>query len=56
MSSKELIPSKERRNPNFTEGSKTKKIRKGRKKSAISNFLLITFNMIEVEVIRIPRA
>ena len=49
MSSKELIPSKERINTKFSELSKTKKIRKGRKKSPISNFLLITFNMIEVE-------
>jgi hypothetical protein len=39
--------------------SKTKKIKKGkqgRKKSTISNFLITTFEMIDVRLIRIPKA
>lgn len=35
--------------------NKTKKIRKGRKRNPISNFLLITYKMIDVKLIRIRK-
>lgn len=35
--------------------NKTKKIRKGRKRNPISNFLLITYKMIDVILIRIQK-
>ena len=59
MSSKELNLEKKNKYSKHKQKSKTKKIkksRKGRKKSTISNFLLTTFDMIDVSIIRIPKA
>lgn len=59
MASKELNPRKSANFPKNLEQKKTKQIqkkRKGRKKSTISNFLITTFNMIDVKLKRIPKA